>query len=153
MEIWPNEVCDSHIGNNLCLYCGLKDHKIDGCPRKQLIKARLTTLEEQKTLPSENLSENQSVVPKTQHKLKVVLNSFVQLQVQCISMRLLFLILIPFVYPLFLLWCMLWTISSLYPSECWQTLDLCIVSWTLLLLVDIPVRGTLGEAPSHTAVQ
>ena len=47
-----------YIDNNLCLYCELKDHKIDGCPRKQLLRAQLTTLEEQETPPSENLSEN-----------------------------------------------------------------------------------------------
>jgi len=47
-----------HIDNNLCLYCGLKDHKVDGCPRKQPVKAQLTTLEEQETPLSENLSEN-----------------------------------------------------------------------------------------------
>ena len=47
-----------HIDNNLCLYCGSKDHKVDECPRKQPVRARLTTLEEQETPPSENLSEN-----------------------------------------------------------------------------------------------
>jgi len=47
-----------HINNNLCLYCRSKDHKIDGCPRKQPVRARLTTLEEQETPLSENLSEN-----------------------------------------------------------------------------------------------
>ena len=47
-----------HIDNNLCLYCGSKDHKVDECPRKQLVRARLTTLEEQETPLSENLSEN-----------------------------------------------------------------------------------------------
>ena len=46
------------INNNLCLYCRSKDHKVDGCPRKQPVRARLTTLEEQKTLLSENLLEN-----------------------------------------------------------------------------------------------
>jgi len=46
------------IDNNLCLYCGSKDHKVDGCPRKQPVRARLTTLEEQETPLSENLSEN-----------------------------------------------------------------------------------------------
>jgi len=46
------------IDNNLCLYCGSKDHKVDGCPRKQLVRARLTTLEEQETPLSENPSEN-----------------------------------------------------------------------------------------------
>jgi len=46
------------IDNNLCLYCGSKDHKVDGCPRKQLVRAQLTTLEEQETPLSENLSGN-----------------------------------------------------------------------------------------------
>jgi len=46
------------IDNNLCLYCRSKDHKVDGCPRKQLLRVQLTTLEEQETLLSENLSEN-----------------------------------------------------------------------------------------------
>ena len=46
------------IDNNLCLYCGSKDHKIDGCPRKQSVRAQLTTLEEQETTLSKNLSEN-----------------------------------------------------------------------------------------------
>jgi len=46
------------INNKLCLYCGSKDHKVDGCPRKQPVRARLTTLEEQETPLCENLSEN-----------------------------------------------------------------------------------------------
>ena len=46
------------IDNNLCLYCRLKDHKVDGCPRKQPVRAWLTTLEEQETLLSKNLLEN-----------------------------------------------------------------------------------------------
>jgi len=50
--------CKRHINNNLCLYCRLKDHKVDRCPRKQLVRARLTTLKEQETPLSENPSEN-----------------------------------------------------------------------------------------------
>ena len=50
--------CKRHIDNNLCLYCGSKDHKVDRCPRKQPVRARLTTLEKQETPLSENLSEN-----------------------------------------------------------------------------------------------
>jgi len=46
------------INNNLCLYCRSKDHKINGCPRKQLIRTQLTTLEKQETPLSENLSKN-----------------------------------------------------------------------------------------------
>jgi len=51
-------MCEGSLYNNLCLYCRSKDHKVDGCPRKQLVRAQLTTLEEQETLLSENLSEN-----------------------------------------------------------------------------------------------
>jgi len=47
-----------HIDNNLCLYCRSEDHKVDRCPRKQPVRAQLTTLEEQEALSSENLSEN-----------------------------------------------------------------------------------------------
>jgi len=50
--------CKHRIDNNLCLYCGSRDHKVDGCPRKQPVRARLTTLEEQETPLSENPSEN-----------------------------------------------------------------------------------------------
>jgi len=50
--------CKCHIGNNLCLYCRLKDHKVDECPRKQPVRVWLTTLEKQETPLSENLSEN-----------------------------------------------------------------------------------------------
>jgi len=50
--------CKRHIDNNLYLYYRSKDHKVDGCPRKQLVRARLTTLEEQETLLSKNLLEN-----------------------------------------------------------------------------------------------
>ena len=50
--------CKRRINNNLCLYYRSKDHKVDGCPRKQPVRARLTTLEEQETLLSENLLEN-----------------------------------------------------------------------------------------------
>jgi len=46
------------IDNNFYLYCGSKDHKIDGCPRKQPVRAWLTTLEEQEAPPSENPLEN-----------------------------------------------------------------------------------------------
>ena len=46
------------IDNNLCLYCESKDHKVDRCPRKQPVRAQLTTLEEQETPLSENPSEN-----------------------------------------------------------------------------------------------
>ena len=31
--------CKGHIDNNLCLYCRLKDHKVDGYPRKQPVRA------------------------------------------------------------------------------------------------------------------
>jgi len=46
------------INNNLCLYYGSKEHKVDRCPRKQPVRTQLTTLEEQETSLSENLLEN-----------------------------------------------------------------------------------------------
>jgi len=46
------------IDNNLFLYYRSKDHKVDRCPRKQPVRARLTTLEKQETLLSKNLLEN-----------------------------------------------------------------------------------------------
>jgi len=46
------------IDSNLCLYCRSKDHKVDGCPRKQPVRAQLTTLEKQETPFSKNLLEN-----------------------------------------------------------------------------------------------
>ena len=52
------------IDNNLYLYCGSKDHKVDGCPRKQLVRARLTTLEEQETPLSKNLLETRVQLPR-----------------------------------------------------------------------------------------
>jgi len=27
--------CKKHLKNNLCLYCGAEDHKLDSCPKKQ----------------------------------------------------------------------------------------------------------------------
>ena len=27
--------CKKHLENNLCLYCGTGDHKLDSCPKKQ----------------------------------------------------------------------------------------------------------------------
>jgi len=50
--------CKYCIDNNLFLYYRSKDHKVDRCPRKQPVRARLTTLEKQETLLSKNLLEN-----------------------------------------------------------------------------------------------
>jgi len=50
--------CKCRIDNNLYFYYRLKEHKVDGSPRKQLLRAWLTTLEKQETLLSENLLEN-----------------------------------------------------------------------------------------------
>ena len=30
-----SDECKKHIKNNLCLYCGVGDHKLDSCPKKQ----------------------------------------------------------------------------------------------------------------------
>jgi len=30
-----SDECKKHLENNLCLYCGAGDHKLDFCPKKQ----------------------------------------------------------------------------------------------------------------------
>ena len=30
-----SDKCKKHLKNNLCLYCGAGDHKLDSCPKKQ----------------------------------------------------------------------------------------------------------------------
>ena len=30
-----SDKCKKHLENNLCLYCGTGDHKLDSCPKKQ----------------------------------------------------------------------------------------------------------------------
>jgi len=30
-----SDKCKKHLENNLCLYCGAEDHKLDSCPKKQ----------------------------------------------------------------------------------------------------------------------
>ena len=30
-----SDECKKHLENNLCLYCGAEDHKLDSCPKKQ----------------------------------------------------------------------------------------------------------------------
>ena len=30
-----SDKCKKHLENNLCLYCGARDHKLDSCPKKQ----------------------------------------------------------------------------------------------------------------------
>ena len=30
-----SDKCKKHLENNLCLYCGAGDHKLDSCPKKQ----------------------------------------------------------------------------------------------------------------------
>jgi len=32
-----SDECKKHLKNNLCLYCGTGDHKLDSCPKKQTI--------------------------------------------------------------------------------------------------------------------
>jgi len=30
-----SDKCKKHLENNLCLYCGAEDYKLDSCPKKQ----------------------------------------------------------------------------------------------------------------------
>ena len=64
------------LKNNLCLYCGARDHKLDSCPKKQTTvspkgRGALATA-------SKKPSEKYRATPRTPHRLRAVLNSPVQ---------------------------------------------------------------------------
>ncbi len=92
-KLTSNE-CKKHLKNNLCLYCGAKNYKLDFCLKKQtIILQQLFS----------KLSEKQRVTPKTLYKLRAMLNFLVQQQVRSDSMYPLFLILTPSFVSLLLL--------------------------------------------------
>jgi len=56
-----SDECKKHLENNLCLYCGAGDHKLDFCPKKQTMVSpngcsALTTIDTPAAI-SEKLSE------------------------------------------------------------------------------------------------
>ena len=92
------------LKNNLCLYYGIRDYKLNFCSKKQVIvtpkshSASITT--DPPAVASKKPSEKQRVTPRTLHRLKATLNFSIQQQVPSNSIHLLFLILI---HSLFLL--------------------------------------------------
>jgi len=95
-----------HLENNLCLYCGAEDHKLDSCPKKQTTvspKSRgASATADTLAAASKKPLEKQRVAPRTPHRLRVALNSPVQQQVRFNSTHPLFLILTHFLFPLLL---------------------------------------------------
>ena len=87
-----------YLENNLCLYCGVGDHKLDYCPKKQTTvsskghgaSATADTL----AAASEKPSEKQRATSRTPHRLRVTLNFLVQQRVRFDSMHPFFPILI-----------------------------------------------------------
>ena len=61
------------INNNLCLYCRLKEHKVNGCLRKQSIQVHLAIVAKEDAIISETVSENQCTASKTQYRLGVAI--------------------------------------------------------------------------------
>ena len=71
-----SDECKKHLKNNLCLYCGTKDHKLDSCFKKQTMVtskghgASATT--------SEKPSEKQRAILRTSHRLRAMLKFSMQ---------------------------------------------------------------------------
>ena len=74
--------CKKCLENNLCLYCGARDHKLDSCPKKQTTVTSkghsASATADSLVAASEKPSENQRVTPRTLHRLRAVLNFPVQ---------------------------------------------------------------------------
>jgi len=48
-----SDECKKHLENNLCLYCGAGDHKLDSCPKGHSASATADTLAAASKKPSE----------------------------------------------------------------------------------------------------
>ena len=86
------------LENNLCLYYGAGDYKLDSCPKKQTMitsksRSALATT-------SEKPLEKQKATSRTLHRLRAILNFPVQQKVLSDSTHSLFLILIYSLFPL-----------------------------------------------------
>ena len=96
-----------NLENNLCLYCGAGNYKLDFYPKKQTTVTpkgcSASTNADSLAAASEKSLEKQRVTLRALHKLRTVLNFSIQQEfylTQCIY--LLFLILIHYLYPLLL---------------------------------------------------
>ena len=70
------------LKNNLYLYCGAGDHKLDSCPKKQtMVSPKSRSASATADIPaaaSEKPSEKQRATSRTPYRLRVALNSPVQ---------------------------------------------------------------------------
>ena len=89
-----------HLENNLCLYCGAGDYKLDFCPKKQTMVSSKGHSVSATTFKKP--LEKQRVTSRTLYRLRAMLNFPVQQQVQFDSTYLLFLIFIHFLFLLLL---------------------------------------------------
>ena len=53
-----------HIDNNLCLYYRSKDHKVDGCPRKQLVRAQQLIWRNKRLCPPRTSRKTRAQLPR-----------------------------------------------------------------------------------------
>ena len=135
-----SDKCKKYLKNNLCLYCGTRDHRLDFCPKKQTsvipkgCNASATT--DTLTVAFEKPLEKYRAIPRTLHKLRAVLNFLVQQQVWSDSTHLLFLILIHSLFLLPLPWFLVRITLIKSHFELLSTLGLLIVleTWNLWIL-------------------
>jgi len=70
------------LENNLCLYCGAGDYKLDSCPKKQTTvspKGRgASATADTPAAASKKLLKKKRVTPRTPHRLRAALNFPVQ---------------------------------------------------------------------------
>ena len=77
-----SDKCKKHLKNNLYLYYGTGDHKLDSYPKKQTIVTpkghNASTTTNPSTATSKNSSEKWRVTLRTLYRLRAVLNFSVQ---------------------------------------------------------------------------
>ena len=80
-----SDKCKKHLKNNLCLYYGTGDHKLDSCPKKQTTVSpkghSASATADTPAAASEKPLEKQRAIPRTLHRLRATLNFPMQQQV------------------------------------------------------------------------
>ena len=94
--------CKKHLKNNLCLYCGTKDHKLNFCSKKQTIVTFKDCNANPLAAAFKKLLKKYKATSRTLYKLRAMLNFLIQQQVLSNSLHPLFLILTLFLFLLLL---------------------------------------------------
>jgi len=97
-----SDKCKKYLENNLCLYCGTRDHKLNSCSKKQTIVSPKSC--STSATASKKPSEKWRVILRTPHRLRAMLNFSMQQQVWFDLMHPLFPILIHSLFLLLLSW-------------------------------------------------